>query len=95
MKNDLDDNNQEANFNTKKDLVDYVGINGLFIVSITTFALFSGSILAMLGTICGIAGVIYLIKRRKKLTNKDKYIGWGLFLLWLIVWMFVASGGSN
>jgi hypothetical protein len=91
MNNKVAVNNPNTN---KKDLVDYIGINGLFIVAIISYFFFGGSIVAMLGTICGIAGLIYLIKRRKILSNRDKYSGWGLFILWIIVWIFVASKGN-
>ena len=67
MSNKVAVNNPSTN---KKDLVDYIGINGLFIVAIISFFFFGGSIVAMLGTICGIAGLIYLIKRRKILSSQ-------------------------
>ncbi len=60
-------------------------INVLLIIAIIGSTLFKGGLLLAVASFCGLDAIYYLFKRRKELTKKQKYIGWGLVVLWLIV----------
>lgn len=68
----------------RKTLDEYLGINGLLVVAIIG-AIFRGGILSAMGTVCGLSAVYYLFKKRKVIEKNQKYIGWGLMTLWLII----------
>ena len=67
-------------------------INGLVSVAIVGQLLFTGGVGGNIGavvlpitTTCGLVSIYYLIKKRKELTKTQKYIGWGLVILWVII----------
>ena len=67
-------------------------INGLVSVAIVGQLLFTGGTFGTIGAIvlpvtttCGLASIYYLIKKRKELVKTQKYIGWGLVILWVII----------
>ena len=67
-------------------------INGLVGVAIVGQLLFTGgaggnigAVILPITTTCGLASIYYLIKKRKELTKNQKYIGWGLLILWVII----------
>lgn len=65
--------------------MDKWNINVLLIIAILGRLLFKGGIIVVVASFCGLDAIYYLIKRRKELTKKQKYIGWGLVVLFLIV----------
>jgi hypothetical protein len=60
-------------------------INVLLIIATVGSVLFKGGLVLAVASFCGLDAIYYLIKRRKELTKKQKYLGWGLVILWLIV----------
>jgi FtsH-binding integral membrane protein len=44
-----------------------------------------GAVVLPVSTTCGLASIYFLIKKRKELTKNQKYIGWGLLILWVII----------
>ena len=68
----------------RKTVDDYLGINGLMLLAIVG-ALSRGGLLGAFGVVAGISGIYYLIKRRKELNKRQKYIGWILAFLWLVI----------
>jgi len=68
----------------RKTLDEYLGINGLLIFAIICAVFLKGGILEPIGVVAGLSALYYLIKKRKILTKKQKYVGWALFILWLL-----------
>lgn len=67
-------------------------INGLVGVAIVGQLLFTGGAWGAIGavilpitTTCGLASIYFLIRKRKELTKNQKYTGWGLLILWVII----------
>jgi hypothetical protein len=82
-------NSSSAIVKKRKTVDEFLGmhrwnINVLLIIAIIGSTLFRGGLLLAIASFCGLDAIYYLIKRRKELTKKQKYIGWGLVILWLI-----------
>jgi len=69
----------------RRTLDSILGINGLLVVAIIGSTIFKGGLIEPIALVCGLSAVYYLIKKRKELVTKQKYIGWGLVVLWVIL----------
>jgi hypothetical protein len=69
----------------RKTVDEYLGINGLLIVAIIGSTIFKGGLISSIGVVAGLSAIYYLIKKRKELDKKQKNVGWGLVVLWLIL----------
>jgi len=69
----------------RKTIDDILGINGLLIIAIVGNSIFKGGLFSPIASVCGLSAIYYLIKRRKTLDKKQKQIGWGLVILWLVI----------
>lgn len=82
MKTKTNDVKELANKN------DVFGINGLVVVVIGivgNLVIRGGLLTDLIGSVCALVAPYYLISRRKTLEKKQKYIGWGLVILWVII----------
>lgn len=68
----------------RRTLDSILGINGLLTIAIIG-SLFKDGIILPIASVCGLSSIYYLIKKRKELDKKQKYIGWGLVILWLVI----------
>ncbi len=77
---------------SRKTLDQYLGINGLCGVALIGTIL--GGILRPIGAVAGVSAIYYLIKKRKELSASQKWTGWILVAMWLVLFG-VISGSFN
>lgn len=77
---------------SRKTLDQYLGINGLCGVALIGTIL--GGILRPIGVVAGVSAIYYLIKKRKELSASQKWTGWILVAVWLVLFS-VISGSFN
>lgn len=65
--------------------MDKWNINVLLIIAILGNLFFKGGIIIPIASFCGLDAIYYLVKRRKELTKKQKFIGWSLVFLWIFI----------
>ncbi len=73
----------------RKTLDQYLGINGLCTVAIIG-TLIKGA-LAPIGAIAGISAIYYLVKKRKELSRSQKFMGWFLVIVWLVLFELTSA----
>lgn len=74
---------KEADNKKRKTLDEYLGINGLLVIAIAGTIL--GSALRPIGSVAGVSAIYYLVAKRKTLSASQKWVGWILVIVWVII----------
>jgi len=81
------ENEAKQEIKKRRTLDQYIGINGLCVIAIGSiiFGWTLEGILKPIGAAAGISAVYYLIKKRKELASGQKWTGWILVVIWLML----------